>query len=170
LPFFFLGDLLDCPVPDLGVVRGLVHFVDYRWGSWMPAVTTTQRTIKFLRDRGYTCCVVEKFNAFAGQRMDVFGIIDILAIKSGEPGVLGVQSTTCSNLSSHRHKILENKVAKLWLDCGNRLWLVGWHGVPQGPKNVRHTWIARIEELRRSPDEENCSLDWIKFDAVSKDS
>jgi hypothetical protein len=52
----------------------------------------TKRTLAKLRKEGYLCAIVEKFNRFAGIRQDLFGFIDILAIREGE--IIGVQTTS----------------------------------------------------------------------------
>ena len=54
-------------------------------------MTPTQRSLKYLREQGYTVAIVERWNAFAKIRQDLFGFIDLLAIKPGE--TLAVQTT-----------------------------------------------------------------------------
>ena len=48
------------------------------------AISPTQRTLKRLRDSGDypLVTIVERWNAFAKIRQDLFGIIDLLAIDS----------------------------------------------------------------------------------------
>ena len=41
----------------------------------MTTTSPTQRTLKYLRDKGYTAQVVEHWNAFAKRRIDLFGVI-----------------------------------------------------------------------------------------------
>lgn len=92
----------------------------------MAKTSPTQRSLKLLRDLGFTCQIVEHWNAFARRRIDLFGIIDIVAIKSGSTGVLGVQTTTSDNLSARVHKAEAEETMKIWLNCGNRLLIHGW--------------------------------------------
>jgi len=68
-----------------------------------PRTSTSALTMKLLRSRGFTCCNVEHYNVFAGIRNDLFGCIDIAAVKPGE--LLLVQTTSWSNVSSRRRKI-----------------------------------------------------------------
>ena len=42
----------------------------------MSKITPTQRTLKHMRERGYTCQVVEHWNPFARIRQDLYGFID----------------------------------------------------------------------------------------------
>lgn len=89
-------------------------------------MSPTSRTLKYLRDNGYVCQVVEKWNPYVNHRIDLFGAIDIVAIKSGDDGVLGVQCTSSGHTSDHYKKMIAIPELKLWLECGNKLLLQGW--------------------------------------------
>lgn len=86
----------------------------------------TARSLDYLRKRGYTCQVVERFNYFSKQRIDLFGIIDIVAIKPVIQGVLGVQATTKSNIQSRYQKCLKEPKTGIWIGAGNSLQVHGW--------------------------------------------
>jgi hypothetical protein len=79
-------------------------------------MTPTARALKHLRSLGYQAQVVEKWNAFAKIRVDLFGCIDIVAVRPGVP-VLGVQCTSHSNLSSRVKKSLV--LGQMWLATGH---------------------------------------------------
>jgi len=49
---------------------------------------------------GYTADICEQFIAHANIRKDLFGCIDVVAIRPDVAGVLGVQATTASNLGA----------------------------------------------------------------------
>lgn len=100
----------------------------------------TQRTLERLRRSGYCAAVVERWNAHVGIRQDVFGIIDILAVGRGEPGVLGIQCTTSKNLAARVTKAKKIHELLVWLQCGNRFSCWGWH-------KVEGTWRARVVVL-----------------------
>lgn len=85
----------------------------------------TQRSLKLLRDQGYPAQVVEKWIAQARKRVDLFGVIDIVAI-DGLPGVLGVQTTTASNIRARVKKASNIPEMVAWLEAGNRLHFHGW--------------------------------------------
>ena len=66
------------------------------------ANSPTQLSLKKLRQEGYTVAIVEHWNAFARIRQDLFGFIDLLALKDKE--VLAVQTTSASNMSARAKK------------------------------------------------------------------
>ena len=77
-----------------------------------------------MRDDGYLCQVVERWNQFARCRQDLFGIIDIVCIKEGS--TVGVQSTTRSNIANHRTKMENNENFKKVKKAGWELIIHGW--------------------------------------------
>ena len=86
----------------------------------------TQHSLAHYRKNGYTCQVVEHFNSFSHRRVDLFHFIDIVAIKDGETGVLGIQTTSKTNMGARIQKIKEEPIAKIWLSAGNRIMVDGW--------------------------------------------
>lgn len=108
----------------------------------------TQRTLKELRKRGYTCHVVEHWNAFSRRRIDAFGFIDILAIRDGD-AICGMQCTSGSNVSARRTKIVQecSVAARAWLSSG-RIEVWGWRKV--GPRGKRKLWEPRVEKIELS--------------------
>jgi hypothetical protein len=103
----------------------------------------TARTLAALRKEGWTCAVVEKWIPQMKRRVDLFGCIDIVAIREGE--TLGVQCTTRDNQSSRITKIHEEPRMRLWVAAGNRLAVYGW--AKRGPKGKRKLWQATVTEL-----------------------
>lgn len=83
-----------------------------------------QQTLKYLRDRGWKCRIVEKWIPQARKRLDCFGG-DILAIKSGMGYPLLVQCTSASNIAARQKKIDEIPEAKVWLESGAFM-VQGW--------------------------------------------
>jgi hypothetical protein len=63
----------------------------------------TARTLAECKKRGWTVQVVEKWNAFAKVRVDLFGFIDLVAMDG--KCIYGIQSTSGSNLSARLKKI-----------------------------------------------------------------
>ena len=104
----------------------------------MAKTSPTQRSLKILRKEDYTAQVVERWNPYGRVRVDLFGFVDIVAIKKGETGVTGVQTTSQSNVSKRLQKILCSHEAKLFLETGNRILLHGW--AKKGAKNKRKLW------------------------------
>ena len=108
----------------------------------------TQRATKFLRAANYTCAVTEHWNSFCHQRQDLFNFIDLLAMKSGTIGLLAVQTTTGSNHAARREKILSLPAARLWVETGNRIWVLSWS--KKGGRGKVKKWEPRIEEIALS--------------------
>ena len=99
----------------------------------------TTRTLALLRKDGWTAAVVEKWNPHARIRQDLFGIIDVLAVRDGD--TLGVQCTSASNVSSRVQKITDSDALPRLREAG---WLVVVHG---WRKNTKNRWICRAVDL-----------------------
>lgn len=108
----------------------------------------TPRTLKYLRDLGFKAEVVERWVRIpdipgGGKRMDLFGIIDIIAIKGIE--TVGIQSCG-SNFREHDRKILVSEEAFDWLKGGTRkLLLIGWRKVKVKRGGVQKVWSPRLK-------------------------
>lgn len=112
------------------------------------SVSPTQRSLQLLRQEGYTCQVVEKFVSFINKRIDFLGCIDILGVKKGEIGVLGIQTTSDSGgagMSEHTKKALASKELVVWLETGNKFIIHAWGKKGKAGK-VKH-WQVRQREL-----------------------
>lgn len=101
----------------------------------------TSRSLKLLRDEGYTAQVVERFNMYAHVRIDLFGCIDVMAIKEGQTGVLGIQVTSTGNIMSRVTKSLAVPSLKTWLKAGNKFEVHGWS--KKGKQGKRKLWTVR---------------------------
>ncbi len=84
----------------------------------------TTRTLELLRRNGYEPAVVERFNRYSKTRHDMYGFIDVFAFGHGY--FLGVQTTSASNTSSRRAKILAEPRAKAFLENKGRIFIHGW--------------------------------------------
>lgn len=115
----------------------------------MAKLSPTQLSLKLMRERGYLCQVVEHWNPFARIRQDLFGFIDVLCIKEGE--VVGVQTTSRSNISTRYNKIKDHENVWWVLDSGIRILIQGWE------KNKSGRWEMREVEVRIEPMEEEVS-------------
>jgi hypothetical protein len=102
-------------------------------------MTPTQRSLEALRETGYLPVVVERWNAFAKIRQDLWGWCDILAIRKGE--VLAVQVTSTSNVSARIKKIQESDTIAKVRDAGIRVEVHGW------AKNDKNRFICRIVDI-----------------------
>ncbi len=98
----------------------------------------TQRSKKLLEDQGYLVAVVEKWNPHAKIRQDLFGFVDLIAIRENE--TLGVQTTSYSNVSARINKIAEHENVGMVRKAGWRIVVHGWHK----PKN---RWVVREVDI-----------------------
>lgn len=103
------------------------------------SLSPTQRSLAYLREQGYHCEVVEKWNSFTKQRKDLWGWCDILAIKKGE--VLAVQ-VTASAVSDRIKKIQASETLALVRDANIRIEVHGWR---KSQKTKRY--VLRIEDI-----------------------
>ncbi|MEL0098641.1 MAG: hypothetical protein VW907_03705 [Opitutae bacterium] len=115
-------------------------------------MSPTQRTLKKLKEDGYKAGIVERFAPPVrgrphGIRMDLFGIIDIIAIKDGQ--ILGVQSTGTA-FSEHCKKLTIEKVNEslAWIEAGGELELWGWRKVKVKRGGRAMKWEPRIKKVK----------------------
>lgn len=100
----------------------------------------TQRSLALLKKEGYKPWVVESYNAFGHNRVDLYSFIDIVGLKPGEIGLLGVQTTSMGNISARVHKILGIPAYRLWLNCHNKISVHGWG-------KVKGKWVVKKREI-----------------------
>ncbi|WP_147311584.1 MULTISPECIES: hypothetical protein [Cupriavidus] len=99
----------------------------------------TARSKEYLEGRGYLVAVVEKWNPHARVRQDLFGFIDLLAVKEGE--TLGVQTTSRSNMSSRARKIADHENTPAVRQAGWKLEIHGW------AKDTRGRWGVKVQDV-----------------------
>jgi hypothetical protein len=90
-------------------------------------MSPTQRSLKYLREQGYLAEVVERWNAFARIRQDLFGCIDILALREGE--TLAVQTTSWAHVPDRARKVRANPGLPAMQAAGWRIEVHGWKGL-----------------------------------------
>jgi hypothetical protein len=90
----------------------------------------SERSMNYVRKQGWIPWVVERFIGQAGRfgkRIDLFNIIDIVAIHPKNMATLGIQSTTRSQIREHLITINENSFSRTWLAHPTRRLVVhGW--------------------------------------------
>ena len=102
------------------------------------ATSTTQLSLKLMRDRGYYAEVVERYNFFTKRKNDFAGFLDLLCLGPGQ--VMGVQTTSLANISSRINKIMEHENLEVVLAAGIKIEVHGWV-----KKNNR--WQVKIVEI-----------------------
>jgi hypothetical protein len=99
----------------------------------------TQRSLEYLRELGYHCAIVEKWNSFTKVRQDLWGWCDILAIRKDE--VLAVQVTSGSHVAERIRKIQNSDTVSKVRDAGIRIEIHGWS------KNSKGRYVIRVEDI-----------------------
>lgn len=99
----------------------------------------TQRSKALLESQGYKVEVVERYNSFVKRRFDLFGFIDLLAIKPGE--TVGVQTTSYSNLSARVRKIADHENVDAVREAGWKILVHGWR------KNAKNRWEVVVKDV-----------------------
>jgi hypothetical protein len=110
----------------------------------------TQRTIAAMKKRGYTCGIVEHWNPHTKTRHDLFGFVDLIAMKPGR--IIAVQATSGTNTSARLAKIKAEPRAKVWLEAGGIILIVGWRQLvvrkKDGTKAKRPRWKPKVMMVR----------------------
>jgi len=105
------------------------------------AISPTQRTLKRLRDSGDypLVTIVERWNAWAKIRQDLFGIIDILAIDS-KGNTVGIQVTTKGNMGARVKKITDHESTPHLREANWIILVEGW-------EKESNRWKSNIIDL-----------------------
>lgn len=125
----------------------------------------TQRSLKYLRDNGWICHIVEKYIKYPGmpfgKRIDAFGIGDLLACRppkwelvDSKPEIVrpaAIALVQCfpnnsgTGFADHRAKILAIPEAEIWIRSGGKILLQGWR--KGGPRGAVKRWQMKEEEV-----------------------
>ena len=106
----------------------------------MAKISPTQLTLRKLKTDGWTTlAIVEHWNPFARIRQDLFGCIDILALKDGD--TLAIQCTTYNNRWSRVKKISENEHLGSMRECNWTIEVWGWR------KNKSNKWEVDVIDI-----------------------
>ncbi len=118
-------------------------------------ISNTSRTLKYVRDKGLAADIVERWmkmptHPAGGFRKDMFGFGDIVAM--GRGSIIAIQS--CGQaFAEHDRKIrLDEAVApnaKMWLENGGRLILIGWRKIKLERHHKVKRWAPRIKEYSK---------------------
>jgi len=104
----------------------------------------TQRSKAKLQKDGYLVAITERWNSFTRIRQDLFGFIDLIALRGNE--TLAVQTTSGANVSARIDKIKSLQAARVWLESPNRKIIVhGWRKV--GARGKRKLWDCRTVNI-----------------------
>jgi carbonic anhydrase len=116
-------------------------FYEQNTGGYLTVATSPlQRSKKMLESDGWLVAITEHWNHFARVRQDLFGFVDLLALRGKE--TLAVQVTSASNIMARVHKITESENLRAVRDAG---WGVHIHGWKKDTKTKK--WVCRVIDL-----------------------
>lgn len=98
-----------------------------------------------LRSQGWHAQSVEKWNAFAKRRIDLFGGIDIVAVHPEARRIVGFQVTSRANMSARLHKMRGIASLKAWVQAGAELIVAGVQQKPREKPDIRYVSIHLID-------------------------
>ncbi len=114
----------------------------------MARSSAVPRTLKLLREAGFTPWVVEQYNAFSGKRSDLFGFADILAITESDTVAVQVCG---ADFASHVRKMTGEAapLLSLWLrEPARTCLLIGWRKLKAKRGGKQMVFKPRIVEFR----------------------
>ena len=99
-------------------------------------MSPTQRTLKQLRADGWLPWIVEKWNPHARRRQDLYGGIDVLALR--KTSTLAIQCCAGGDVAKRVQKLKELPTLPWMLEAGWRVEVWGWRKLVTGwaPKVV----------------------------------
>lgn len=117
-----------------------------------------QRSKEWLEEKGWHVWITEHWNPWAHIRQDMYGLLDLVAIRHDSPGVFGINACEDNGeVSMHIHKYLNgyhhprkgfigpNPHLPVWLAAGNRFSLMGWG--KRGDRGKRKVWTLRMVDF-----------------------
>ena len=112
-------------------------------------MSPAQLSLQALRERGYIVEMVEHYNSFTHRRKDLWGFIDILAIK--ENSVLAVQvAGGIGEKNPHLEKMNESELLPIVKSAGIKIELHIWRKLITSRYkngNPKRTWVNDITTL-----------------------
>jgi hypothetical protein len=115
-----------------------------------------QRSKALLEEQGWKVWKVEVWNQWSGHRVDLYHLMDLVAIRADVNGVLGVQCCG-EDVAAHITKIMSgytdpkgkvwgpNEYLPIWKAAGNKLLIHGWS--KRGERGKRKVWTLREVQL-----------------------
>lgn len=111
----------------------------------MTSQSPTSRTLKELGELGWMCQVVERWCPHSKRRIDLFGVIDLVAL--GPNICLGVQCCAMSGHAAHLNKIRTSEGSRKWLEAGNELQIWSWRKLLKKRGGKAFKWEVDIDPI-----------------------
>ena len=105
-----------------------------------------ERTTAILRQENIKYWKVEYRNTWAGKTIDLFNIVDILAL---DGGFLGIQVCGSGDYMEHVRKLRDDEAenTRAWLESGGRLEIHAWRKVKKVRGGKAMVWKPRIADI-----------------------
>lgn len=104
------------------------------------SATTLAKSKKKMEADGYHVEIVEHWVPVIMVRRDMFTFLDLFCIHKETGDIVGVQSTSASNISSRINKITESPLLPIVRKAGIGVIVHGW-------RKVKNRWECRAEDL-----------------------
>jgi hypothetical protein len=121
------------------------------------AASPTSRTTQHCRELGFQIGIVEHWNSHVKIRQDLFGCIDMICCIPGV-GLLGIQATSTSNVSSRMKKAKAEPRLRQWLESGAGFEVWGWGKNKKTGRITLRREIITIDELTDLEEEHDDTL------------
>ena len=105
----------------------------------MAKISPTQLSLAMLREDGWFPWITEHWNSYARIRQDLWGFVDIIALKPGQ--ILGVQTTTASNMSARVNKIADHDNVGKVRESGVIIHVHAWY------QDDKKKWHCKVKDL-----------------------
>jgi hypothetical protein len=116
---------------------------------------TTKRALKWLEKDGWITDPVERWistpkGARPGFHRDLYGCLDIVAMRPGNLALLGVQSTSFGHRKDRLRKVLDEPRMRTWLMSGCQIWVLGWRPLTHPNHKTPDLRDITLEDFKRS--------------------
>ncbi|OQB10422.1 MAG: hypothetical protein BWY21_00343 [Parcubacteria group bacterium ADurb.Bin216] len=103
------------------------------------------------------------------RRIDLFGIIDIIAIN--KEITAGVQSTSYSGRKPHIDKILASDKTELWIseESNRKLWLITWKKVKKKRGGKAFTYQPHIDVFYKTTSSLSVEVSQLQLESIKSD-
>lgn len=107
-------------------------------------MSPTQLSLALLRRQGWTVAIVERWNAHAHIRQDLFGFADLLAMQPGF-GFIAIQCCAASSNSKRVDKIKAEPRARTFIESQGKVYVHSW--AKRGPRGKAKHWSVSETEI-----------------------
>lgn len=91
--------------------------------------------------------VIERWNLFAKIRQDLYGFVDVLTVQYEK--TLAIQTTSSSNSSARRKKIVEHENLPILISAGWEVVIHGWRKDAKGNGSCRRKLSFKLIFFRQ---------------------